>query len=584
MRNASRRRARAKKKAEAEAPAPDELWRSAGHIINHPRILDLFAADLRREIAGEEINGKLLYLVATSRLFDKTMHAAIKGTSAGGKSEIRKQLLQFFPPESVVAFTSLSEKALIYYDGDFAHKVLSMGEAIATEEQSFQDYLLRELMSAGRIDYPTAQKVGDQIVTVTITKQGPVAFMVTTTKAKLHPENETRMLSLEIDDSERQTKDVLRKVAEVRGLNRPDLVDYEPWRDFQRWLEQGDLSVVIPYADSLAEMIPPAAVRLRRDFGQVLCAIDAHALLHREQRARDDKGQIVADIENDYETVRGLMNAILAEGAGVAVNPAMTETIAAVEKATATLPIGDGATAQDISKVLKLDKSAARRRLLKAREEGFVINLEVRKGMQGKYRATQQEVELLNILPSAEELSEKLTQRVRRQSPPKPLPPCHREENRLTDHQDNGGKHGGKPVADEDERWHGGKPVANGLATVKSLTDEEKSVPVARWHGNPEGIEGVENIELDDTNVADAFSITPDADMNHGHAEVASDLYEPKWRPGLLTNGDDDDSIPDFLRRCEQCGEPSDATKGAVTQRDFGGIRHWLHARCDFEF
>ena len=35
-----------------EAPDPDELWRSAGDIINHPRILDLFADELRREIAG----------------------------------------------------------------------------------------------------------------------------------------------------------------------------------------------------------------------------------------------------------------------------------------------------------------------------------------------------------------------------------------------------------------------------------------------------------------------------------------------------------------------------------------------------
>jgi hypothetical protein len=101
------------------------------------------------------------------------------------------------------------------------------------------------------------------------------------------------------------------------------------------------------------------------------------------------------------------MNAILAEGAGIAVNPTMIETIEAVEKATAALPIGEGASAQDIGKILKLDKSAAWRRLTKARDEGFVVNLEVRKGMQGKYRATQQEVELLNILPSAEELREK---------------------------------------------------------------------------------------------------------------------------------------------------------------------------------
>ena len=88
--NKKRKQLAGEGKKKVEAPDPDELWRSAGHIINHPRILDLFADELRREIAGEETNGKLLYLIATSRLFDKTMHAAIKGTSAGGKSEIRK--------------------------------------------------------------------------------------------------------------------------------------------------------------------------------------------------------------------------------------------------------------------------------------------------------------------------------------------------------------------------------------------------------------------------------------------------------------------------------------------------------------
>ena len=46
----------------------------------------------------------------------------------------------------------------------------------------------------------------------------------------------------------------------------------------------------------------------------------------------------------------------------------------------------------------------------------------------------------------------------------------------------------------------------------------------------------------------------------------------------------DDGDIPPCLRRCEQCGAPSDPDKGAVTLRDFGGIRHWLHERCDFEF
>jgi hypothetical protein len=51
-----------------------------------------------------------------------------------------------------------------------------------------------------------------------------------------------------------------------------------------------------------------------------------------------------------------------------------------------------------------------------------------------------------------------------------------------------------------------------------------------------------------------------------------------------LYQAPDDRDIPACLRRCEQCGEPSDPDKGAVMPRDYGGIQHWLHERCDFEF
>ncbi len=244
------RRQRQKSSKSAKQPPrfdAKELARAAASIIENPAILDLFATEFHKVVAGEATNGKLLYLVATSRLFDKPMNAAIKGTSAGGKSEIRKRILNYFPPEDVVAFTSLSEKSLIYFDGDLTHKILSMGEATAADEQTFQDYLLRELMSEGRIRHAAAQKVGGEIITVMIDKEGPVAFLVTTTRNKLHPENETRMLSLEIDDSENQTKKVLDKVAQT-ALHDTAPIDYKPWHDFQRWLAAGERAVVVPFA------------------------------------------------------------------------------------------------------------------------------------------------------------------------------------------------------------------------------------------------------------------------------------------------------------------------------------------------
>ena len=61
-----------------------------------------------------------------------------------------------------------------------------MGEASGPGEQDFQDYLLRELMSEGILRYPVPQKVGNDIVTVTIVKHGPVTFLVTTTRASLN--------------------------------------------------------------------------------------------------------------------------------------------------------------------------------------------------------------------------------------------------------------------------------------------------------------------------------------------------------------------------------------------------------------
>jgi hypothetical protein len=393
---------------EAAFAAKDrETWAAAARqIIECGNVLDWFAGSWRKVIAGEERNAKLLFLIGTSRLFDRCMNAAIKGPSSAGKSEIRKQVLEYFPPEDVVSFTTLSEKALLYYDGDFSHKILSMGEAAGADEQSLQDYLLRELISEGRLRYPVVQKLdGAGMVTVTVEKSGPVAFMVTTTKAALHPENETRMLSLEIDDSEKQTMIVLDKVAEIVGMNAAKAaVDFEPWRDFQRWLATGNCKVVVPFARELGKLIPPRSVRLRRDFSQILLAIKTHALLHRNHREVDERDQIVADIDKDYRPVAELMGGIVAEAAGTSIQKEVQETIDAVKVATADKATQDGATAFEIAKLLRLDKSSAWRRLNKASRDGFVFNLETRKGQPGRYRTTEQEVEAEELLPSLDDL------------------------------------------------------------------------------------------------------------------------------------------------------------------------------------
>jgi DNA-binding transcriptional ArsR family regulator len=398
------------------------LAASARDIVDCRDVLGLFAENCAASIAGETNLLKVLYLVCTSRLFDKAMNAVIKGPSGGGKSYERQHVLKYFPPESKIEFTTLSEKALLYFKDDYCHKILSMGEARGQDEMKFQDYLLRELMSEGKLRYPVPMKVSGAIETVIVEKHGPVAFMVTTTRNQLHAENETRMLSLEVDDSEAQTRMVLDKIAIVEGHNRATPEDhYGKWHDYQRWLGASECRVRVPFARTLAKAITSTkSVRLRRDFGQLLTAIKAHALLHRKHRKRDDTGAIQATIADDYAAVRTLMADLIAAASEIKVSMAIEETVSIVRKledrhnedprraAVDEATNSTGVTVREVADELKLDRSTAQRRLRATADAGLVINLEERKGRAARYQLVGEIPVSVDLLPTPQNLHEML--------------------------------------------------------------------------------------------------------------------------------------------------------------------------------
>ena len=76
--------------------------------------------------------------------------------------------------------------------------------------------------------------------------------------------------------------------------------------------------------------MPTGATRLRRDFVSLLCLVRAHAILYQAQRERDRQGRIVATVEGDYEPVRELVAALIAEGVEASVPPRTRDTVEAV--------------------------------------------------------------------------------------------------------------------------------------------------------------------------------------------------------------------------------------------------------------
>lgn len=432
-------------------------------LAESPSILREFAVAVAEcGLVGEVATAQLVYLVLTSRLLDKPVSLGVKGSSSSGKSYTVQTVGKFFPAAAVLEMTVMSEKALVHSDQDYAHRMIIMFEAVALREDARTDsgdnltaYLVRSLLSEGRIVYPvTVKDGGGRFRVETIIKEGPTGLIFTTTKARIHNKNETRVLSVTSDDSTEQTRRVLDRLAADDGTQ-PDLTE---WLQLQAWLQQQPRRpVVIPYAPALARLVPPVGVRLRRDFGAVLSLIRAHAVLHQRSRATDPQARIVADLD-DYEVVADLVRDIVSDAVGRSVSETTRETVELVGELYADDDDKKGVTAADVAGRLKLDKSTASRRLSVAAADGYVLNLEERPGRPGRWVPGDPLPDQRPVLPAVAELSRAVARPAATGATTEPK-------------QNQGTKHGGCAVASVRGR------------SATPAEEETSSVDVDEWLG-----------------------------------------------------------------------------------------------------
>jgi len=362
--------------AESEAQEQArEAWAKCEELANEGRILDHFATDFNRcGVAGNRKAGKLVYLALNSRHLDakQLVNVVVKGPSGAGKTYTVEKVLEFYPDDAHHFLTAMSERALAYSQEPLSHRFLILAEAAGMSGE-FQTYLIRSLLSEGRLRYETVEKTSEGLKPRIIEREGPTGLIVTTTRTRLHSENETRMLSVVVDDTADHTKEILAALAD-EDRNPPDM---ERWRALQVWLKGGETRVTIPYGKKLASLIPPVAVRLRRDFGALLSLIRSHALLHRATRERDALDRIVATVE-DYAVVRGLIADLISEGVEATIPPIVRETVETVKKLIASSD-EDSVNVKQVGAELDLEYQPAYRRVKMAIDGGYLRNLEDRK-------------------------------------------------------------------------------------------------------------------------------------------------------------------------------------------------------------
>jgi MarR family len=195
-------------------------------------------------------------------------------------------------------------------------------------------------------------------------------------------------------------------LAEEAGEATPDLAT---WHAFQVWLMSAEHRVWIPYARKLADLIPPVAVRLRRDFGALLNLVRAHTLLHQASRERDDEGRIVATIE-DYAAVRELVVDLVGEGVETTVPKTVRETIEAV-KGMREDSKGEPVTVAELARKLELDRSAVSRRARNAKDCGYLRDLEDNLRKPSRLVLGDDLPDDVQILPKPEEVRASMQER-----------------------------------------------------------------------------------------------------------------------------------------------------------------------------
>lgn len=363
---------------------------------------------------GEEKNLKIIYLALTSRILDQPISLALKGISSGGKSKILKTVLNLFPESAYYLISSMSDKALYYSDECFIHRFLIIYEN-AGVDSDFVSYVIRSLLSEGRVRHITVEKTDSGMQIRELDKEGPTGFITTTTAISLHPENETRLLSLAIADDPDQTKKILMRIADsaMGEITLPAVP--ESFLAFQMWLERiGVKDVIIPFAHVLAELTAPAAVRIRRDFTLVINLIKTCAIMYQKQRSFDEYGRIIASLE-DYRVVFDLVSDLINEGAERSVKPIIRETVDAVSRllhSEGSSKSNDPISYHDpknveitaLAKELGLDSSSTHRRVKQAISNGYLENLETRDRFRARIILGQKMPEDRSILPSPGEV------------------------------------------------------------------------------------------------------------------------------------------------------------------------------------
>jgi len=370
----------------------------AGALLDDPAVLDRVAEAIQANgYAGDLMPAKLAYVALTSRLLKRPMNLAFVAEAATGKNATVDAARALVPPDEVYVFNAGSPRALLYTEKDFRHRVVIFTEADGIPQNTAAAAAVRALAEGNALSYAvtTLNRRTGQFETQTITRPGPTGLITTSTRP-LRPPLTTRLLQVPVAGDADATREVILRQGKEAAGDTPPRPGLGPFLAFQRWLAHiGKHEVIVPFGETLAKAIASTfEARMRRDFPQLLSAVQTLALLRQRHRACGRDRAIIASFD-DYRVARELLEVSFYFAAAEGLTPAVRETVAAVREAK------EPPSEADLARELRVTRQAIWGRLRTPLEKRWIVNDEAVPGRPARLRCDRPLPDVQTALPEA---------------------------------------------------------------------------------------------------------------------------------------------------------------------------------------
>jgi hypothetical protein len=339
----------------------------AKKLLRSPGFFNEFSLAMKKSgLVGETRTAQVLYVVATSCILDRPLNIFVKGHSSAGKNWLVTRVLNLFPESTVVEITSASEQAWSYSRSSFRHRVVYLQER--NEGVGAMDPM-RLLISEGKIVRIVPKFEGRKLVTKKRVARGPVAAISTTTKNRLQIDDETRHISIWVDESKEQTKEIVSSYA--RESTQLSSKERQTWRMVHRILTKkiGIVFRLPKWFEQIAQELYVDDLRVRRYFAAFVEACRAIALIRSFQRTHHHSDGHLEVEFSDFAITALIFDQVFVESLhlGKGVGEATRRLVQAIADET-----GKPVRAKDIARKLNISMDAAYRKLRAAEQAGVI--------------------------------------------------------------------------------------------------------------------------------------------------------------------------------------------------------------------